>query len=74
MPETGDRGSRDEQRGRPTPRKAGLVQLLKQAHEADHEILDANHANLPAGRHDEVEHDDEQQAEGCLTGREPDGG
>ena len=38
MPETGDRGSRDDQQGRP-PRKAGLVQLLKEAHEADHEIL-----------------------------------
>ena len=50
MPETGDRGSRDEQRGRPTPRKAGLVQLLKEAHEADHEILDdlgIKHPHVP---------------------------
>ena len=50
MPETGDRGSREEQRGRPTPRKAGLVQSLKEAHEADHEILDdlgIKHPHVP---------------------------
>ena len=50
MPETGDRGSRDEQQGRPTPRKASLVQLLKEAHEADHEILDdlgIKHPHVP---------------------------
>ena len=42
--------------------------------DTDQEILDANDPDLPAGRNDEVEHDDEQEAEGCLTGREADRG
>ena len=42
--------------------------------DTDQEVLDANDPNLPPGRNDEVEHDDEQQAERCLTGREADGG
>jgi hypothetical protein len=41
MPEISDRGSRpEEQQRRPDPHKAGLVQSLKEAHEADHKILD----------------------------------
>ena len=41
MPEKGDRGSpREGEQGRQGARKAGLIELLKQAHQADHEILD----------------------------------
>lgn len=50
MPEIKDRGSRKEQQGRPGPRKARLVQLLREAHEADHEILDdlgIKHPHVP---------------------------
>ena len=51
MPEKGDPGSRREGKpGRLGARKAGLVQSLKQAHEADHEILDdlgIKHPHVP---------------------------
>ena len=50
MSQKGDRSRRKEQESRPRPSKAGLVQLLKEAHQADHEILDdlgIKHPHVP---------------------------
>jgi hypothetical protein len=51
MPDKDEQGSRRRgQGGGPGPRKAGLVQMLKEAHEADHEILDdlgIKHPHVP---------------------------
>jgi len=51
MPEIADRGTRpEEQQGQPDRHKAGLVQSLKEAHDADHEILDdlgIKHPHVP---------------------------
>ena len=51
MPEKGDRGSRREgKQGRPSAREADLIRLLKEAHQADHEILDGlgiKHPHVP---------------------------
>ena len=51
MPEGADQEPpSDKQEAGPQPRKAGLLQSLKQAHELDHGILDAlgiNHPHIP---------------------------
>ena len=51
MPEIADQGPPpEEHENRPQPRRAGLLQSLKQAHELDHGILDVlgiKHPHIP---------------------------